>query len=255
MLEPEIAAIDLDDTLLRSDGTISPNTVAQLMRWQQDGRQIVIATGRPPRSIGLALPEALHAVPWVCYNGAEIRLHNECIYTNHIPAVDTQQIIAQLQEVMPEALIGVEVAGTLYLNRHARRTTPYEVADLALLCQPAAKVLVFSETSEALAPLTFAVPSTAQPLYSARYPHFIQILATDCNKATALHHLVCQMNKTLAQVIAFGDDTNDVEMIAMCGIGVAVANAVDEVKAVADRITTTNEEEGVATVLAELLSQ
>jgi len=255
MMGPEIAAIDLDDTLLRSDGTVSPNTVEQLMRWQQAGRQIVIATGRPPRSIGHALPEALHLVPWVCYNGAEIRLRDECIYTNHIPAVDTQAIIEQLQEVMPDALIGLEIAGNLYLNRHAQRTTPYEVADLAMLAQPAAKVLVFSETREALAPLTFDVPATAQPLYSVRYPHFIQILATNCNKATALQHLVSQMDKQLSQVVAFGDDTNDVEMIAMCGLGVAVANAVDEVKAVADQITTTNEEEGVATVLAQLLTQ
>lgn len=254
MIEYEIAAIDLDDTLLRSDGTISANTVDQLMRWQQDGRQIVIATGRPPRSIGHALPDALQAVPWVCYNGAEIRLQDECIYTNHIPAADTQLIIEQLQAIMPNALIGLEISGTLYLNRHAQRTTPYEVADLALLGQPAAKVLVFSETREPLAPLTIEVPSTAQPLYSARYPHFIQILATDCNKATALHHLVVQMEKSLAQVVAFGDDTNDVEMVAMCGLGIAVANAVDEVKAVADRITTTNEEEGVATVLAQLLA-
>jgi Cof subfamily protein (haloacid dehalogenase superfamily) len=255
MMDYEIAAIDLDDTLLRSDGTISPHTVTQLLRWQAAGRQIIIATGRPPRSIGQALPEALHAVPWVCYNGAEIRLQDECVYTNHIPEVDTQSIIEQLQQTIPNALIGVEIDGNLYLNREAQRTTPYAVADLATLRQPAAKVLLFSETREPLAPLTFAMPTSAQPLYSARYPHFIQVLATNCNKATALHHWVTRSDQTLGQVVAFGDDTNDVEMIAMAGLGVAVSNAVAEVKAVADRVTATNDEDGVAAVLAELLAQ
>ncbi|MCB0083122.1 MAG: HAD family phosphatase [Caldilineaceae bacterium] len=108
-----IAAIDLDDTLLRSNGTLSTTTEETLARWQATGRQIVIATGRPPRSIGHVLPPSLQGVPWVCYNGAEIRLNGECIYTNHIPAADTQTIVLQVLDEMPGALIGVEVAGTL----------------------------------------------------------------------------------------------------------------------------------------------
>jgi len=252
-LEHQIAAIDLDDTLLRSDGSISSRTVAELTRWQKAGRQVVIATGRPPRSIGHALPESLQSVPWVCYNGAEIRLNGECIYANHIPADDTQAIVALILEEMPNALIGLEIDGTLHLNRHAQRTTPYEVADLATLCHPTAKVLIFSETNEALPKLASAMPTTAQPLYSVRYPHFIQILANDCNKASALQHLATTMAHSLADFVAFGDDTNDVEMVAACGMGVAVANAVDEVKAVADQITATNNDDGVATVLALIL--
>jgi Cof subfamily protein (haloacid dehalogenase superfamily) len=255
MSDYQIAAIDLDDTLLRSDGSISDETVAQLLAWQAMGRQIVIATGRPPRSIGHALPEVLHSVPWVCYNGAEIRLRDECIYTNHIPEIDAQTLVEQILAEIPNALIGLEIDGQLYLNRHAQRSTPYEVAALDTLRRPAAKVLIFSETREPLARLAFTMPPTAQPLYSARYPHFIQILATDCNKATALLHLVADQHVDLRQVVAFGDDTNDVEMVAMCGLGVAMGNAVDEVKAVADRITTTNDEEGVARILAQLLTQ
>ena len=248
-----IAAIDLDDTLLRSNGTLSTTTEDTLTRWQATGRQIVIATGRPPRSIGHVLPPSLQGVPWVCYNGAEIRLNGECIYTNHIPAADTQTIVLQVLDEMPGALIGVEVAGTLYLNRHAERATPYEVADLVTLEQPAAKVLIFSETKEPLPSLASAMPPSAQPLYSARYPHFIQILATNCNKASALEHWVEAMQHALADIVAFGDDTNDVEMVAACGRGVAMANAVAEVKAVADEITLTNDEDGVARILTKLL--
>ncbi|MCB0186488.1 MAG: HAD family phosphatase [Caldilineaceae bacterium] len=250
----EIAAIDLDDTLLRSDGTISPHTLTQLAAWQAAGRQVVIATGRPPRSIGHALPQALQTIPWICYNGAEIRLQDERIYDHLIPATDAQTIIGQILDAHPEALIGVEIDGTLFLNRTARRTTPYEIADLATLRQAAAKILIFDEKQQALPPLAFEIPATAQPLYSARYPHFIQILATDCNKATALAHLVAGMEKTLEQVVAFGDDTNDVEMVTLAGLGIAVENAVAEVKAAADQVTATNDEDGVALALAQLLA-
>lgn len=249
----QIAAIDLDDTLLHRDGTISPYTLQHLHAWQRNGRKVVIATGRPPRSIGAALPSDLQTVPWVCYNGAEIHLANERIYANHIPTADTQLIIAQLLAAVPQPLIGLEIDGQLYLNRTSPRSTPYLVADLQLLLQPAAKVLIFSETGVPLERLALEFPATAQPLYSARYPHFIQILATECNKAVALRHLVESWGATLADVVAFGDDTNDVEMVALSGYGVAVENAVAEVKAVADCITVSNDDDGVATVLQALL--
>lgn len=249
-----IAAIDLDDTLLRKDGTISDYTLTTLQRWQETGNEVVIATGRPPRSIGHSLPEVLHTIPWICYNGAEIHHHRECVYQHWIPAIDTQTIVQNILAENPKALVGLEVNGTLYLNREAKRATPYEVADLLAMEEPAAKILVFNEVLEPLAPLAFEMPQTAAALYSVRYPHFIQILATECNKATALLHQVQQMGGLLESVVAFGDDTNDVEMIAESGLGVAMGNAVDEVIAVADRVTGTNDEDGVATMLDALLS-
>ncbi len=253
MTEYTVAAIDLDDTLLRKDGSISDYTLLQLTRWREAGHEIFVATGRPPRSIGHALPEALHAIPWVCYNGAEIHINNERIYDHWIPMEDTKTIVEQILQEIPDALVGLEIQGQLYLNRATARNTPYEVADLLQLTEPAAKVLIFSESAEPLPPLTFQMPVTAQPLYSGRYPHFIQILATDCNKATALQHLTQQLGYAMDAVVAFGDDTNDVEMLERSGLGVAMGNAVDEVKAVADRVTATNDEDGVAVMLAALL--
>jgi 5-amino-6-(5-phospho-D-ribitylamino)uracil phosphatase len=249
----QIAAVDLDDTLLRNDGTLSPQTQTMIQRWQQSGRQLVIATGRPPRSIGRSLPDYLHQIPWICYNGAEIRLADEPIYQNLVPAADVYEILLQIQQATPDMLIGVEVDNVLYLNRSANRATPYEVADLLSLDRPAAKVLLFSESMEPLARLTIDLPLSARVLYSARYPHFIQIIGCRTDKAEALRELVAQWKLTMADVVAFGDDTNDVEMVAQSGKGVAVANAVDEVKAVADLITRSNNEDGVAIVLEEML--
>jgi Cof subfamily protein (haloacid dehalogenase superfamily) len=250
-----IAAIDLDDTLLRHDGTLSLRTLATLERWLAADRQIVIATGRPPRTIGRSLPAFLHQVPWVCYNGAETRLADQPIYQNLVPAADVFAVLTQIEQSTPGRLVGVEINNVLYLNRTApQRTTPYEVADLFMLDQPAAKILIFSENAEALPPLTIEVPSSARIMYSARYPHFIQIIGCRTDKAEALRALVGSWQMSMADVVAFGDDTNDVDMVRDSGLGVAMSNAVPEVKAVADRITTSNNEDGVALVLEALLT-
>ena len=251
----QIAAIDLDDTLLRSDGTLSPQTLTTLEQWQATGRRIVIATGRPPRSIGRSLPEYLHGVPWICYNGAEIRLADAPIYQNLVPAADVYEILTRIQQVTPTLLVGVEIDNVLYLNRTANRTTPYEVADLFALDKPAAKVLLFSENAEPLARLAFDLPITSRVLYSARYPHFIQIIGCTTDKAEALRTLVGEWHMSMADVVAFGDDTNDTDMVRDSGLGVALDNAVEEVKAVADCVTKSNDEDGVALVLAALLDQ
>jgi Cof subfamily protein (haloacid dehalogenase superfamily) len=248
-----VAALDLDDTLLRSDGTISLRTLASLRQWLAVGRRLVIATGRPRRSVHAVLPAELHELPVICYNGAEIIIDGGCFYENLIPAVDVAAIVMQIQAIAPAATIGLEVGGEIFLDRTTDRRTPYQVADLRTLThRPAHKVLIFGGANEALLPVLSALPSTARALLSARY-NFIQILAATVDKAEALRVLMAAWGVSLAQVVAFGDDTNDVDMVRECGLGVAVANAVDEVKQVADEVTASNDEDGVALTLERLV--
>lgn len=249
-----VAAIDMDDTLLHSDGSVSTRNLAALQQWQRAGNRLVIATGRPRRSVKPALPAALGALPIICYNGAEIHIDGRTIYEKLIPPDAVRQIVEEAQAAAPEATIGLEVHGELYLNRPTNRSTPYHVADLLeVACHPAAKVLVFGEQLERLTPMLASLPATARAMLSARY-RFIQILAHGADKAVALRELMAAWDVPLAHVVAFGDDTNDVEMLRESGLGVAMANAVDEVRAVADHITATNDEDGVALVLEQLLT-
>ena len=73
----------------------------------------------------------------------------------------------------------------------------------------------------------------------------------DARKETALSAVMEQLNVLPGEVAAFGDDRNDIEMLRVCGIKVAVANALDEVKAVADYICSDCDDDGVATWLEE----
>ena len=75
------------------------------------------------------------------------------------------------------------------------------------------------------------------------------------SKLDAILHLTQKLDISLKDVLVFGDDINDIEMIQNCGVGVAMANALDLVKDVADRITASNDEDGVAVILEEVLSE
>ncbi len=250
-----VIALDLDDTLLRSDHTVPPHTLELLQQWLQHGHYVVIATGRPPRSIATSLPVELHGVPWICYNGAEIYENGRSIYQNFLSTADTRQIIEMVYALAPTCTVGLEIDNILYLNRHMDRPSPFQVANLIDVAnQPSAKVLFFQQNADELAPLLAALPKRARVMLSDKY-RLVQILALGTDKVEALRFLLTRWGLSIENVIAFGDDVNDVDMIRESGIGVAVNNAVPEVKAVADRITLSNDEDGVGLVLQELCSQ
>jgi hydroxymethylpyrimidine pyrophosphatase-like HAD family hydrolase len=158
-----------------------------------------------------------------------------------------------LLKYLPETPIGVEIDDILYLNRPSTRPSRFEIANLLEITnRPTAKILFYHEDFAQLSPLLEELPTDAKVLLSQKYG-LVQIMAHDADKAVALAHLVTGWGYSMADVVAFGDDVNDVDMVRSAGLGVAVANAVEEVKAVADRVTLTNDEDGVAIVIAELL--
>lgn len=249
-----VLAIDLDDTLVRSDKTISARTLDALKAWEERQNRIVIATGRPPR-MTRSIPDVLHHLPWICYNGAVIHENYEAIYEDLISAADTYCIVERLLAQAPACRIGLEIDDTLYLNQPLDRPGARHVPDLlAVADQPAAKVLFALDQFGPLDGLADLLPNSTKLLVSEKY-NLVQIMPHTSSKAQALAHLVRGWGRTLDDVMAFGDDTNDVEMVQESGVGVAMANAVPEVKAVADRITRTNDEDGVAIVLEELLAR
>ena len=250
----KVLALDLDDTLLRSDNTVAPSTHEALSEWQARGNRIVIATGRPPRSTGESLPADLWQVPWACYNGAVVVLDGATVYRDFLPAGDARRIVESLQGSLPEAALGLEIDDVLYMNRPWNRPYPYRVADLiAMANRPVAKVLFFHDDLQGLNGLFRDLPATAQVMISEKY-RLVQILSRTADKVSALRHLVAQWGLEMCNVMAFGDDVNDLRMIQESGFGVAVENAVPDVKAVADHITLSNDAGGVEEVLHELLA-
>lgn len=264
----EVLALDLDDTLLCSDGAVDAATLDLLTRWRGAGKQIVIATGRPPRSVGASLPPLLQDVPWICYNGAVVRRQGRTIFADLMEPADVLELVEWGCRELPDWRVGLEIDDVLYLNQ--RLTIPkeyvYQPELHTVAHRPAAKVLYSNGALNAdavpgdayamfraLDPLLERLPGRTRPMLSYRY-RLAQFMSSTADKAVALAHVVAEWGYSMEQVAAFGDDVNDVDMLRACGLGVAMANAVEEVHAAADHVTTSNNEGGVAKVLADLLA-
>jgi Cof subfamily protein (haloacid dehalogenase superfamily) len=263
----EVLALDMDDTLLCSDGGVDAETLALLEAWHGRGKRIVIATGRPPRSVGPSLPALLQDVPWICYNGAEVRLQGRTVFADFMEPGDVRQLVEWGCRELPTWRIGLEIDDVLYLNQRLTIAKEYVFQpDLgAVADRPAAKVLfsngaLNAETQPesadamftALTPLLARLPARTRPMLSYRYK-LAQFMSRTADKAVALTHVVAEWGYTMEQVAAFGDDVNDVDMLRACGLGVAMANAVEEVHAAADHVTASNNHGGVAQVLRTLM--
>jgi Cof subfamily protein (haloacid dehalogenase superfamily) len=251
-----ILALDLDDTLLRTDKTISECTRQALRRWLAAGHEVIVATGRPPRWIHDALPPELHDAPRVVYNGAQVIVAGNVVYRNEIAPADVRKIVEWTQTYRPHWHIGLEIDDQLYLNRSTQKAGVYTVAELISLCErPAAKIIFpFPEAREDLAPLLAALPASTRALITPKFS-MVQLCGSTTDKADALAHLLAQRNLSFDSLAAIGDDVNDIEMLRRAAIGIAVDNALDEVKLVADWVTDAANADGVATAIERLLDQ
>ncbi|MCS6825937.1 MAG: HAD family hydrolase [Caldilinea sp.] len=253
--ETKVLALDLDDTLLRSDKSIGVATLAALDRWLAAGHEIVVATGRPPRGVASVLPPSLLHAPRIVYNGAQAIDNNEIVFARPIPVQDVRHILDWAEMSGHVWYIGLEINDTLYVNRHFEKPGVFEVADLKLLCEePVYKIIFFFPTGRRdIEPLLAALPPTTRALVTPKF-NLVQLCAHDVNKFTALRQLLAKRSVAPASVIAVGDDINDVELVRCSDIGIAVANALPEVKAVADWIAPSADDDGVAYVIDRLLN-
>jgi hypothetical protein len=250
-----ILALDLDDTLLRSDKTIGARTLAALQRWLAAGHEVVVATGRPPRWIGDVLPPELVAAPRIAYNGAHVIVDGNVIYRNEISAADVAAIVSWAEAKRPHWHVGLEIEDELYLNRASPKPGKHTVADLKTLCdRPAAKVIfLFAEGREDVSALVSALPPGARALITPKFS-LVQLCGRTTDKADALAHLLASRGLDFNSVVAIGDDVNDIGMLRRAAIGIAMDNALDEVKAIADWTTGPADADGVADAIERVLA-
>ena len=250
----KILVLDLDDTLLLADKSVTATTRAALVRWQTAGHVIVVATGRPPRSVAPVLPPELLDVVRIVYNGAHVVAGGQTIFRSEIAPEDVRTILRWADACAPHWCVGLEVEDELYLNRATQKPGHYTVTDLWQLCdRPAAKLLfLFSDGRDDLAPLLAMIPPSTRVLISPKFS-LVQVCGQQTNKANALAFLLQRWGRTFADVIAIGDDVNDLELVQQAGIGIAVANSVPELLTLADWVTAANEEDGVARAIDRLL--
>jgi hypothetical protein len=261
-----LVAIDLDGTLLNSEKQISKATAAILRTAKKEhGVHIVLATARPPRSV-LPFYTLLDLdTPMINYNGALVFDPASNRVLMHKPiAVDLcKRIIAVARKVYPDIQVGLEVLDRwytdhldkAYLTATGQLFEPDVVAPLEdCLTSPVTKLLLLGP-KEKMAEIRAAMvkPFVHQVIMTQTEGELVQISHATVSKAHALRVVAGEMGVMRDQIMAIGDQTNDVDMLRWAGIGVAMGNAVPEVLAVADMVTDHHDADGAAKAIHEVI--
>ena len=262
MFNYKLLAFDLDGTLTNDDKVITPRTMEALRTVQQHGVKLCLASGRPPFGMRPLAREIGGEVLLLCYNGGYIE----------IPAVDGKgapEVLVERtlpEEVLPklkafqdesdftlmtyyEDTIYTEHPDNPYVAISSRNNnmrvqgikdfvadTPRPLHKCLMVGPPEAR-LALEEQMQASLKNMYICHST---------PYFIECLPLGIDKGAALEDLAAHLGIPMQNVIAFGDSNNDVSMLEKAGIGVAMGNAEESIKAVADYTTASNNDDGIA---------
>lgn len=256
MFSYRLIVLDLDGTLLNSKKEISSVNLAALKRARECGALIAFSTAR---SAG-AMREYIAAVQpdiLISNGGALVERNGEVIFSRQLSAESVRHIIKRCFELSDgKCEITIETDRGYFWNYKpdcdfSRYETPDNVQynDFTDFKCPAYKVTAEVEREEDARKIADEIPGCGTLSFRGEiWRRFAHIEAT---KRNALEHICGELSIQPKEILAFGDDLNDLEMLKYC-TGVAMGNALDEVKAAARFVTDTNDNDGVAKFIAEI---
>jgi Cof subfamily protein (haloacid dehalogenase superfamily) len=262
---PRLIATDMDGTLLRTDDSVSPATIAELGRWTAEGVPVVLATGRPPRwmqDIRAVVP----AGTAVCCNGAVLLDLERFEILDEIALQPDRlrAITAELHAAHADMWCAVEYGFEFRHEPHYRPRWDVDVPGVAaatldeMVQAPAAKLLVRSETMprDEFVDLVSAVVGDTATVTNSSAEALAEISAPGVTKATGLAQVAAAHGVDPADVVYFGDMPNDIAAFEWVreagGRAVAMAHAHPDVLAAATDVTLTNDEDGLVAFLRGL---
>jgi Cof subfamily protein (haloacid dehalogenase superfamily) len=246
------------------DGQLQPRTLHALERAHAAGLHVVVVTGRMAQSVWRFLEPAQLHDPVICYQGAVVT-DGAGRWLRHVP-IPLELAREAIAAVQAEGYgLNVYVGDELYVAEVTQAARDYAgfqdleihaVGDVLDWLDEAPTKLVCVGDPEALDGLEVRMKARfGDRMYiSKSLPYFLEFAAAGVTKGAGLDFLAEHMGFTAEETISFGDGENDVELVAWAGYGIAVANAHDRVKAVADWVCPSAQEEGVAQVLEAYLA-
>lgn len=300
MQKARLIAIDVDGTLLHSDGHVSARNLSALRDAESRGIEIVIATGRRhcyAMRVLRGLDRPAHTV-LISSNGTVIRtLGSELLHRSHMPVETARWLCEHVKEFRGTLVLtfdkvlpsGEDERGALVcegvdelnasISRWMEVNEPYiqHVSPIERALDEAAPIQMMlcgpiERMREAEAHLLTDVritnvdgrcdPGIEVTLHRTEYPHrdlyILDILPSGCSKASALLHLAELRGIEASEIIAIGDNWNDVPMLQMAGQAAVMANAPTDLRALAAErgwmIAPPNDEDGVAAVIEAVLA-
>lgn len=263
----KMIVLDLDDTLLKNDGTISKRTKEKLVKAQKNGVKVVLASGRPTyaiEKIATELELQKNGGYIISYNGARIIdcANNKELYSANI----TNEQIHELYDMSMQAGAYIQTyMGDYIIASESNEYTDIEkeITGMDIIVPSDFKEYVTGDVVKAIVlqkperlkeiEELWKTVINARMYMTISKPFFLEFMNNEVDKSKSIKRLSELLGISMSEVIAIGDSYNDLSMIKAAGLGVAMANAVDCVKKVANYITDDNEHDGVAKVIEKFV--
>ncbi len=285
----KLIVTDMDGTLLRSDNTISQYTIDVLTQAQKQGMRLVLASGRNYRKLlpyakqlqmeryGGYLIEVNGMAVYECCNDHRTRYYEmkgqevKKIFTKLLPYEVEMQAMGDdfIYDYIPESMMAEKIryrkehhipddwpwtGGAFTFIMDNRIGYPHQVTiHCADELPPTMNKLAVSHLPERMHKLLPAIRKELENDYwiGLTSPGWLEVMPKGVTKGAALQRLCASLNIDADSVVAFGDGDNDLEMLEWAGHGVAMANGLDSVFAIANEICPSNEADGVAQTIAQ----
>lgn len=251
MENTSIILTDLDGTLFRDDKTISNHTIQVIQKAQEKGILVGVSTARAITSVMEFLGDFKPDF-FIANGGGLVIVNGKEIYTCQFTIEETRKMLAKAYEVCGEdAEITMDNATSLFWNRveEERSGTIKPSAtfdDFKDFHHPAMKVCVQTQDKEKAMKIASAVGIENVDMQPFSDIPWYKFSKKDATKERAILALSEYLKTPVEKMAAFGDDFSDIGMLKLCGCGVAMENAIPQVKEIADEITLSNMEDGVA---------
>lgn len=240
----KLIALDMDGTVLDDDQLVSADNKKWIQKALEQGVTVCFATGRELRKITPYMTEIGMETPIVAVNGSEVWENPQRLMKRH--TIDDQWVekfvtMAQKHDLWiwvtaVEGKYNLKTWDSSLLGNHQWLKFGFHTEHDDIR----------KEIYEELAPFdVFEITNS--------HPHNLEFNPKGINKAFGLNTVCELLDIDMSQVLAMGDSTNDVAMLRAAGLGVAMGNAQDEVKDIADLVTVTNNENGVAKIIREVV--
>ncbi|HEU4964799.1 MAG TPA: Cof-type HAD-IIB family hydrolase [Bacilli bacterium] len=273
-MDYKMLVCDIDGTLLDSNSQLAPQVIEAIREAHKQGVVITLASGRPLRGVVPIARQLGVNVPVILGNGALIvdPLKQETLLHRGLDEATTHAILdviaahRQWAGVFTHAFEGIDTyydrhpghrEALLFVNKDPQVSQQVESLKQIAHLDPI-KVLSIEKT-ESVKGLVQDLRSLAEERkfnflsFDHDFPGFtfLECFEREATKARAIHHLARELGIAREQIVTVGDNLNDLEMVEYAGLGVAMGNAVPELRAKADWQTTTNDEYGVAHLIRE----
>lgn len=264
----KLVALDMDGTLLNSQGAISPRNKQAIKAAIEMGTVVMLASGRPLEGMNWALNELNLTGDndyVACYNGSLVYQvgSQQLLRSQTIAGADAKRLalIAHQLGVHVHAFSlqsGLITPKHNYYTEHEAKINGLDITEVDFTTleddEVMLKVMLIDEP-EKLSAAIAQLPANLYEQYTIvqSAPFFLEFLHKESHKGVGVKAVAEQFNIQAHEVICMGDADNDRQMLEYAGLGVAMGNATADIKAMADHVTTSNNEDGVAVALEQFI--